>query len=305
MSVRPLERTWTSAPLANYPEQGFAVLPGIVTPDELESLRAESVAVCRGDRGTVVEVVGGNKELASVRTAPVEVLADLADEDVLRRFLCIHYPHKISELFRQAQANPLLVRALTQVIGPDVKAIQSMLFIKSEGKPGQAWHQDEYWIPTRDRSLTGAWLALDDATIENGCLWVLPGSHRSGVIHPTRDPLSPDFDCSEEAYDFPYADGEAVPVEVAAGSLVLFNGYLLHRSLPNAAERGLRRALVNHYMSATSTLPWRPPAEGRHMATADFRDITLVAGTDPYAWKGLADLSRPYVRPDGKGGCDR
>ena len=53
-----------------------------------------------------------------------------------------------------------------------------MLFIKSEGKPGQAWHQDEFFIPTRDRSLTAVWIALDDATVENGCLWVLPGSHR-------------------------------------------------------------------------------------------------------------------------------
>ena len=65
------------------------------------------------------------------------------------------------------------------MIGPNVKAMQSMLFIKAEGKPGQAWHQDEYYIPTRDRSLTAAWIALDDATVENGCLWVLPGSHRA------------------------------------------------------------------------------------------------------------------------------
>jgi ectoine hydroxylase-related dioxygenase (phytanoyl-CoA dioxygenase family) len=57
-----------------------------------------------------------------------------------------------------------------------------MLFIKSEGKPGQAWHQDELFIPTRDRSLAAAWIALDDATVENGCLWVLPGSHARGVL---------------------------------------------------------------------------------------------------------------------------
>ncbi|HEV8556570.1 MAG TPA: phytanoyl-CoA dioxygenase family protein [Actinophytocola sp.] len=42
--------------------------------------------------------------------------------------------------------------------------MQSMLFIKSAGKPGQAWHQDEAHIPTRDRSLTAVWIALDDAT---------------------------------------------------------------------------------------------------------------------------------------------
>ena len=57
----------------------------------------------------------------------------------------------------------------------EIKSMQSMLFIKPAGKPGQAWHQDEYYIPTRDASLTGVWIALDDATIENGCLWVRPG----------------------------------------------------------------------------------------------------------------------------------
>jgi phytanoyl-CoA hydroxylase len=48
------------------------------------------------------------------------------------------------------------VGALTSVIGADVKAMQSMLFTKGEGKPGQAWHQDEFFIPTRDRSMTAA-----------------------------------------------------------------------------------------------------------------------------------------------------
>jgi ectoine hydroxylase-related dioxygenase (phytanoyl-CoA dioxygenase family) len=47
-------------------------------------------------------------------------------------------------------------------------------------------HQDEYYIPTRDRSLCASWIALDDATIDNGCLWVIPGSHRQGVIWPMK-----------------------------------------------------------------------------------------------------------------------
>ena len=108
-----------------------------------------------------------------------------------------------------------------------------------------------------------------------------------------------------EAYDFPYRDDDAVPLEIGAGSAVLFNGYLLHRSLPNTQRRGLRRALALHYMSASSLLPWRRPAEGVHMAKADYRDVVMVAGRDPYAWKGIEDLATPHVRPDREGGCDR
>ncbi len=227
------------------------------------------------------------------------------DELVVRRYLCIHFPHKLSALMRQALAHPLVVEALRQLVGPNLKAMQSMLFIKSEGKPGQAWHQDELFIPTRDRSLTAAWIALDDATVENGCLWVLPGSHARGVLYPDRDHDDSRFDCEVEAYDFPYGDDDAVPVEVAAGSVVLFNGYLLHRSLPNRGRHGLRRALVNHYMSAESLLPWFLPPAGVGMGRADHRDVVLVAGTDPYAHKGTVDLMRPHVRPDGQGGCLR
>jgi phytanoyl-CoA hydroxylase len=276
---------------ARFARDGYAVLPAALSAAGTDELRAETLAICRGQRGAV----NGMQEGAD----------DDSDDAVIRRYACIHFPHKISPVMHQTLAHPAIIVALTQVIGPDVKAMQSMLFTKGEGKPGQAWHQDEFFIPTRDRSLTAAWIALDDATTENGCLWVLPGSHRAGVIYPDREHVDPRFDCSIEAYDFPYSDDDAVPVEVEAGSVVLFNGYLLHRSLPNTALSGLRRALVNHYMSAQSLLPWTQPPEGVHVAKWDFRDVVLVAGRDPYAWRGTADITRPYIRPDRDGGCHR
>ncbi|MDF2733320.1 MAG: Phytanoyl-CoA dioxygenase, partial [Desertimonas sp.] len=113
------------------------------------------------------------------------------------------------------------------------------------------------------------------------------------------------FDCSVEAYGFPGRSGDAVPVEIPAGAAVIFNGYLLHRSLPNTGRDGYRRALANHYMSAESLLPWKTVPAGVHVAAHDFRDIVLVAGEDPYAAKGIEDLSRPFTRPDKDGGCDR
>ncbi|WP_299448138.1 phytanoyl-CoA dioxygenase family protein [uncultured Phycicoccus sp.] len=274
-----------------YHRDGFVVLPGALGPAEVEELREEAVRLCRGD-------------LAEIGGAAGPVPGE-SDEDLLRRFLCVHYPHKVSEVAARAMHAPAVVALLTQVIGPNVKSMQSMLFVKSEGKPGQPWHQDEYFIPTRDRSLTAAWIALDDATVENGCLWVLPGSHRRGVLYPARDQDDDEFDCSVEAYDFPYQDDDAVPVEVPAGAAVIFNGYLLHRSLRNSGRHGFRRALVHHYMSAESLLPWRAVPDNVHVGMHDFRDIVMVAGEDPYAYKGVEDISRPLSRPDKDGGCDR
>jgi ectoine hydroxylase-related dioxygenase (phytanoyl-CoA dioxygenase family) len=286
----------------SFREHGFVVLDAALGTDEVAAVNDEAVRLCRGHLGGI-EGVGA----VSVRNAPAGpgTPGVLSDADVLRRFLCIHQPHKVSPLVAESMSHPRLVEVLTTVIGPNVKAMQSMLFVKSEGKPGQPWHQDEYFIPTRDRSLTAVWIALDDATVENGCLWVLPGSHRRGVLYPDREQDDAGFDCSIEAYGFPYRDSDAVPVEISAGSAVIFNGYLLHRSLQNSGRHGFRRALAHHYMSAESLLPWMTPPIGVHVGKHDYRDVVLVAGEDPYAYKGIDDIARPHTRPDKDGGCDR
>lgn len=274
-----------------YREQGFLVADRALSMDEVEELRRETVALCRSERGEIPGFIPG--------------LPEDTDDDVMQRYLCIHFPHKVSALMERTLAHPAIVDVLTNGIGPNVKCMQSMLFIKSAGKPGQAWHQDEVYIPTRDRSLAGAWIALDDATVENGCLWVIPGSHRNGVMYFQEWHGDKRFDCALEARRFPYTNDDAVPVEVKAGSIVFFNGYLLHRSLPNYATAGYRRALVNHYMSAESLLPWfanQLPGND-YVSIADHRDIVMVAGEDPYAWKGTENRHGPHVRPSGQGGC--
>ncbi len=273
-----------------YRENGFLVVENALSPDEIAGLRKEATEICRGEKG-------------EVRGTPA-VTASMTDEEVLRQVLCIHFPHKISALIEANLRHPSFVDVLTRIIGPNVKCMQSMLFIKASGKPGQAWHQDEVYIPTRDRSLTGGWIAMDDATVENGCLWVIPGSHKNGVMYFQEWHGDRRFDCSEEARRFPYSNDDAVPVEVKAGSIVFFNGYLLHRSLPNYAEGGYRRSLVNHYMSAESLLPWAWNTEVKGGVSAlDQRDVTMVAGEDPYAWRGYESIHTCHIRPDGRGGC--
>jgi len=245
------------AQLRAYRTDGYVVLPALLAADEVAAHNAET--------------------------------ATIAGNDVL----ALHFPHKMSALFAETMRRPTIVETLTRLIGPDVKAMQSMLFVKPAGKPGQAWHQDEYFLPTRDRSLCGVWIALDDATIENGCLWAHPGSHDAGILYPMRPHGEARFDASDEAFGFPHESEGGVAIEAKAGTAVLFNGYLLHRSLPNRALSGTRRALVFHYMNARSLLPWNHDGNS---PTEDFRDIVMVAGADPYAWRGVADITRPFVR---------
>ena len=261
-----------------YARDGFVAVDGLLDADEIEDLKAEAFDIATGRRG------------------PIEGAAPQGErtpDEVNAAVLAIHFPHKVSARMRAAMHHRRVVEVLTRLIGPDVKTMQSILFVKAAGQPGQAWHQDETYIPTRDRSLCGVWIALDDATVENGCLWFHPGSHKPGVLWPLRPHEDPRFDGSEQAQDHPFDPEGGVAVEVKAGAAVFFNGYVLHRSLPNRAAGGFRRAVVTHYMSAQSLLPWQFGAQG---ARSDYRDIELVAGADPYAWKGIRDESRPFVR---------
>jgi hypothetical protein len=268
---------------SDYRRDGFVICRDLVDAATVASLCAETVAIVAGRRGAVEGVV----------------MPSGGDEAALKSVLAIHFPHKLSPLMRRMLRHPAIVAVLQQLIGPDVKCMQTMLFVKNAGKPGQAWHQDETFIPTPDASLTGVWIALDDATIDNGCLWVQPGSHEGGHLWPGRACTDPRFDGAPVSFgwDSPRWPTEGgVAAEVGAGSVVFFNGYTLHRSLDNRRERGFRRALVLHCMSARSELPWA--FGGSRFAPHDYRDVEIVCGHDAFAARGFEDLARPYLRPE-------
>ena len=265
----------TAQQIQSFVNDGYLIVPGLVTPSELEELKQDTLKLARG-----------GYPCPQLKPLP----ATMSDAEVLQNILCIHQPHFVSPVMLKYVQHPGITEVLGKVTAAHlphwdgrVKCMQSMLFVKPPGFQGQAWHQDEVYIPTRDRSLIGAWIAIDDATIPNGCLWVVPGSHRTGYLYPQRQHNQTDeFDFAQESHGF---DEQAeVPVEVKAGTVVFFNGYLLHRSRKNRSDI-YRRVLVNHYMNAWSLLPWRY-TQGVGMAQQDLREIVMVTGEDPYAWKG-------------------
>ena len=267
----------------DYAEHGYLVVRGAFSGAEIEPLLAEAVRICRGELGPLE----GLEPVSGLDT----------DEAVLGRYTACHVAHKVSPAFRRLLHDERLVDVARALIGPNVKCVHSVLFFKSPGEPGNAWHQDEFFIPSRDRSITTAWIALDDTTVENGCLHLIPGSHRSGVLYPMRRHHNPDLDRAEEAFGFPYAPEDGVAVELEAGSVVFFNGYLLHGSYPNRSESSFRRSVQFVYMSAESLLPWDQVTRGP--TTRDYRDIIMVCGKDPYAYKGVEDTGRAYLRKGG------
>ncbi|WP_217602338.1 phytanoyl-CoA dioxygenase family protein [Chitinophaga sp. GbtcB8] len=265
--------------IKQYQDQGYLVIPNLLSQTDIANLKKETAAIFRGHRGHI--------------DGMVDVDDNEPDEDVLKKYVAIHFPHKISKVIHNSLFNRNIVEILTKIVSPNMKCMQSMLFVKSPGKAGQSWHQDEYYIPTRDRSLVGVWIAIDDASVENGCLWIIPG--RPGYIMPRVKNSSPEY-ADVDTIDVSQYEKNKIPVEVKAGSVVFFNGYTLHCSLRNKTKDHFRTALVNHYMSAESMLPW--DQDGHLPPTEDLRDIVLVAGHDPYAHKGTVDANKPYLRPE-------
>ena len=266
-----------------YIDDGYLVIEDIFDPNTIENIKAEIPKFLDGTYPVKNPSVQENSSL-----------------------LAVHFPHWVSDPILETVNHEKIRTVLQEIVGAHlphwdgrVNCRQSMLFLKPSGFPGQAWHQDERFIATRDRSLVGVWIALDDATVENGCLRVIPGSHRMGKLWPTRTHgNSEEFDPTDESFGFD-SDDEKI-VELKAGSAVFFNGYLLHRSLRNSSNMS-RRALVHHYMNAWSNLPWQIGAERLvDAATYDHRMIVPVVGEDPYPEKGIeANPNEVFLRPWG------
>jgi phytanoyl-CoA hydroxylase len=274
-----IEKEISPANALFYEEKGYLVASGLFSAAEIAALKKETAAIFRGDCGYVEGLVSN--------------CAQETDEDILKKYVAIHFPHKLSPVIHDTLFHPKVVSILTRIVSENLKCMQSMLFVKAPGKKGQSWHQDEYYIPTRDKSLIGVWIAIDNATVENGCLWIIPG--RPGYILPRVPNHNQEYADVDSVYVADYKE-QMVPVEVKAGSVVFFNGYTLHSSQSNKTSNNFRTALVNHYMSAESMLPW--DQDGKLDPTEDLRDIVMVAGTDPYAWKGIVNLNKPYLRPE-------
>jgi len=219
----------TPAQVTSFVDNGFCWVSQLIKPAEIAELKADLIKLARG--GYVCE------QLKPAR-------ADATDQEVLDSILCIHQPHFISEIMKKYCEHPAIAGVLSQIIGAHlahwdgaVKCMQSMLFMKGPGKPGQAWHQDEQYIPTRDRSLCGAWIALDDATISNGCLWVVPGSHRNGYFFQRRTPQDlEEYDGSDQSYGFDEARTKELGAAVQTYASSTVANPALPLRTPDAAE---------------------------------------------------------------------
>lgn len=156
-----------------------------------------------------------------------------------------------SGLFRQAMRDDRLLDILEAIIGPNVEFLSDKVVFKDTDRHvASPWHQDwPYWEGTHKISV---WVALDDATPENGCLKLLPGSHLGAVIHD--GDMSDGSGFGHRIRPETVDESAAVTAPVEAGGAVFFHDLTMHASHPNT-ERRERWTWVPTYRDAQADDP--------------------------------------------------
>jgi phytanoyl-CoA hydroxylase len=165
-----------------------------------------------------------------------------------------HALHEIDPVFKKFTFSEELSSLLKSLDYKRPVIIQSMYIFKQPGIGGEVVpHQDNSFLYTEPTTCTGLWLALEDATILNGCLWAIPGSHKGGLVRRfIRDEEGVHFDRPFPSYE----EKDFVPLEVKAGSLVVIHGDLIHQSFENQSSKS-RHAYSFHAID-TVGCKWAP-----------------------------------------------
>ena len=161
-----------------------------------------------------------------------------------------HALHDLDPLFQRLSYDPRLGRLAREAGQRDPRALQSMVIFKHPRVGGPVvWHQDSSFLHSDPPSVLGFWFALEDATRQNGCLFVLPGQHKQGLKERLRrHPASQGGDAGtvmEPLQAVNWNRDAALPLEARRGTLVLLHGALPHMSGPNHSDHS-RQAYTLH-----------------------------------------------------------
>lgn len=149
--------------------------------------------------------------------------------------------------FDTVHRDPRVLDHVASVLGDELDLFLSQFIFKWPQAYGQPWHQDSFYFPFEPDRQVGVWLAVNRATVENGCLWVLPGSH----TEPVHEHVADDRPNATQAYTkiVDHDMSGEVPVEMETGDVLFFDSHLMHRSTDNESDE-LRAAYVVHYATA-------------------------------------------------------
>ena len=248
-----------AAELERYSRDGFLVFQAALTDEEVAEANRELSAivsdyVSRPDGWTQSVDQTPDREIISLKKidsrltfqleAGVDITGKSAEEieTSLRKYMWFH---DAAPIFKRIYTTHARIQGVVRsILGDDVSLYQSMALTKPArigiDKP---WHQDNAYFSVADpTAILGSWIALDDSTVENGCMHFIPGGHRTG---PLKHHHTHDCEIVADRLD----RSQAVPVEIPAGSIIFFSGNIPHYTPPNRSDQR-RRALQYHYRAS-------------------------------------------------------
>lgn len=260
----------SSGDIAKYNRDGFLVLKGFVGPDQSDRLRQRA--------SELVEDFDPRGVVSIFSTREQNRLTDdyfLGSSDKIRFFFeedaflpdgtlkqtkersinkIGHALHDLDPVFNQFSRTPEIKQLISTIGIEEPQLLQSMYIFKQPNIGGEVTcHQDSTFLYTEPTRIVGLWFALEDATLENGCLWAIPGGHRLGL--KSRWLRKPEGGMRFETFDqAPWPEEQLIPLEVPKDSLIVLDGLLPHKSLANRSSKS-RQAYTLHVISAFSHYP--------------------------------------------------
>ena len=244
----------------HYRQHGYVVPSYRLSPERVLELRSALATVIDANPETRPE------QLVSVHTREKGVEGVVGDAIFL-------------ELARDRQ----ILDLIEQLIGPDIVMWGCQAFCKPAGDGMEVpWHQDGHYWPINPLATVTAWIAIDDSTVENGCLRVIPDSHLDQYLHGHLVEDRKDVVLNRRVKNRHFDENSAVDIELEAGQLSLHDIYLIHGSNPNRSPHR-RAGLAIRYMPATSLFDRESggaDASAGYMVDFSTRPIWIVRGQD-------------------------
>jgi phytanoyl-CoA hydroxylase len=236
-----------------YKKNGYLLVRGVFNPIEVEEMRGSVERIIK----RAAQMKKDDNHQWQGDFLPPEELKKL----VLKGFHDMHYH---DSCFMRAVIHPNMVSVLSQIIGPNVQLHHSKMLVKPPEK-GAAFpmHQDKPYFPHVNDTMLAATVHLDNADEENGCLRVIPGSHKQGIL-----PHVGTYYLNHKQY--PITEG--LPCVAEAGDVLFFNYMTIHGSESNRSAR-TRRNVLFQYREASDF-----PTENVHF---DWGMGLMVCGENP------------------------
>lgn len=223
----------TAAQAAQFHAEGYCVVDGLFSPAETDAIEAFFEDFKRLGHS----IYDNGHKFEEVDPTKVQLRA--------------MHPHRYSEKVKSWALHPRVTGVLATLLGRDPLLAQTMYYFKPPGAKGQGMHQDNFYLLAQPHTCIAAWTAIDAATIDNGCLYVVPHSNGKPIHCPT-DSTDTWFSYGDSHIKpFP-KDAKAIPVEVPRGSTLFFGGNLIHGSGPNRTKDRSRRTFIGHYIDDAS-----------------------------------------------------